>query len=70
MVPIITGSSQDALILSEKLLQHGINAHPILFPAIPEGAARVRIFVNLEHTYEQLGFLSGTLKKELTELGL
>ena len=68
VVPVITGSSQGALILSEKLLQHGINAQPILFPAIPEGAARVRIFVNLSHTYEQLDFLSETLIREMAEL--
>ena len=69
-MPVITRSSHNALMLSEKLLQNGINAQPILFPAIPEGAARVRIFINLEHTYEQLNFLAETLTKELTELGL
>ena len=68
VVPIITGSSNTALMLSEKLKQHGINAQPILFPAIPDGAARVRIFINLSHTYEQLDFLSETLIREMAEL--
>ena len=54
VVPAITGSSLKAARLSAALLERGINVQPILYPAVPEKAARLRFFISSEHTEEQL----------------
>jgi 8-amino-7-oxononanoate synthase len=35
-------------------LERGINAQPILYPAVRESAARVRFFLTAEHTEDQI----------------
>jgi 7-keto-8-aminopelargonate synthetase-like enzyme len=54
IIPIITGASMLALKLSEALYEIGINAQPILYPAVPEEETRVRIFMTALHTEEQI----------------
>ena len=54
VIPVILGSSQRALAVSQQLLERGINARPILYPAVRESAARVRFFVTSEHSEEQI----------------
>ena len=54
IIPIITGSSMKALRLSEALFNNGINAAPILYPAVPEKETRVRIFMTAGHTEKQI----------------
>jgi len=36
------------------LLQQGIDAQPILYPAVPESASRIRFFITANHTEEQI----------------
>ena len=36
------------------LLERGINARPILYPAVRESAARVRFFLTSEHSEEEI----------------
>ena len=54
VIPIILGSSTRAIRVSQMLLERGINARPILYPAVREVAARVRFFLTAEHTEEQI----------------
>ncbi len=54
IVPIIVGSSIAAGRLSDALYNRGINVQPILYPAVPERAARLRFFLSSEHTGEQI----------------
>ena len=54
VIPIIVGSSNRAILVSQMLLKRGINAQPILYPAVRESAARVRFFLTAEHTEEQI----------------
>ncbi len=54
IIPIITGHSLKALLLSEALYDHGINAQPILYPAVPEKETRGRIFMTAAHTEKQI----------------
>jgi 7-keto-8-aminopelargonate synthetase-like enzyme len=49
IVPIITGSSIAAARLAQALFARGINVQPILYPAVPERAARLRFFLTAEH---------------------
>jgi 8-amino-7-oxononanoate synthase len=54
IVPIITGSSINAGRLAQAMFQRGINVQPILYPAVPERAARLRFFLTAAHTEEQI----------------
>ena len=54
IVPLMTGHSVKALRLSEALFHDGINAQPILYPAVPEKESRVRIFMTAKHTEAQI----------------
>jgi len=54
VIPVILGSSTRAILASQMLLERGINARPILYPAVRESAARVRFFLTAEHTEEQI----------------
>jgi 7-keto-8-aminopelargonate synthetase-like enzyme len=49
IVPVVLGSSVRAARVSAALLERGVNALPIVFPAVPEGAARLRFFLSAEH---------------------
>ncbi len=54
VMPVITGDSMQAMMLADRLLHAGINAKPIVFPAVAEDAARLRFFLTALHTEEQL----------------
>jgi 8-amino-7-oxononanoate synthase len=54
VIPVITGSSVKALLLSEALFRRGINVQPILYPAVEDKAARLRFFITAKHTEEQI----------------
>jgi 8-amino-7-oxononanoate synthase len=54
IVPIITGSSIRAGRIAQALFRRGINVQPILYPAVPERAARLRFFLTAEHTETQI----------------
>ncbi len=54
VIPVIVGSSARAILVSQLLLERGINARPILHPAVRESAARVRFFITAEHSEEQI----------------
>ena len=54
MIPVITGNSLHALLLSRKMYEAGVNVQPILYPAVEESAARLRFFINCTHTEEQI----------------
>jgi 8-amino-7-oxononanoate synthase len=50
VVPVIVGDSVNAALLSQRLHDRGINALPIIFPAVAEKAARIRFFITAAHT--------------------
>ena len=54
VVPIILGDSQRCMQVTAALLQAGIDAQPILYPAVPESKSRIRFFLTAEHTEEQI----------------
>jgi 8-amino-7-oxononanoate synthase len=69
VIPCIVGSSAKALQLSDALMRRGINANPILYPAVPEDKARVRFFVTRCHSEEQIRSTVKVLAEELELLG-
>ncbi|MCM2440398.1 aminotransferase class I/II-fold pyridoxal phosphate-dependent enzyme [Agrobacterium vitis] len=54
VVPVIVADSVRAVQLSNELFEAGINALPIIYPAVPEGLARLRFFITSAHTPEQI----------------
>ena len=54
IIPIILGDSMRCIEVSAALLRQGVNARPILYPAVPEKASRIRFFINADHTEEQI----------------
>jgi 8-amino-7-oxononanoate synthase len=69
VIPCIVGSSMTALKLSNALLKRGVNANPILYPAVPEDKARLRFFVTSCHADEQIRYTVKVLAEELELLG-
>lgn len=67
VAPIIVGDSLKSVILSDRLAKRGINALPIIYPAVPEKRARLRFFLTAAHTSDQL---DEALKVTAEELAL
>lgn len=68
VIPAIAGSSLKAVRLSDALFRRGINVQPILYPAVPEKAARLRFFMSYEHTEAELSETVQALVEELDRL--
>ena len=68
VVPIIIGNSIQTLAASHQLFLKGINAHPILHPAVEERHARIRFFLTSLHTREQIKTTVDTLAAILSEM--
>ncbi len=49
-VPVIVGDSMVAGFMANALLQRGVYAMPITFPAVKEGTARLRFFLSAAHS--------------------
>lgn len=54
IVPVVVGDSLQAVAASNLLLERGVNVLPIIFPAVPEGSARLRFFVTAAHTEDEI----------------
>lgn len=54
IVPVILGSSLIAARLAQAMFEAGVNVQPILYPAVPERAARLRFFISSTHSEAQL----------------
>jgi len=68
VVPIITGNSLHALILSRAMFERGISVQPILYPAVEEEKARLRFFITSSHTEEQLRHTINVLTEEIAKI--
>jgi 8-amino-7-oxononanoate synthase len=68
VIPVIIGSSAKSLRLSKALFQRGINVQPILYPVVPEHAARLRFFITTNHTRSQIHTTVNAIADELKTL--
>jgi 8-amino-7-oxononanoate synthase len=59
--PIVIGSSEKAMKLSEALKNRGLLVTAIRPPTVPEGTARLRITLSAEHSFEQVDTLLNAL---------
>jgi 7-keto-8-aminopelargonate synthetase-like enzyme len=68
VVPVIIGNSRQALQLSRRLFERGINVQPILYPAVEEKAARLRFFITATHSEGQICTTVNAVAEELARL--
>lgn len=67
VVPIMLGDSLKATVVAARLLQEGVNVLPIIYPAVPEKASRLRFFITSEHTHEQMDTAIAAIIKTLSD---
>ncbi|HHP7229565.1 MAG TPA: aminotransferase class I/II-fold pyridoxal phosphate-dependent enzyme [Xenococcaceae cyanobacterium] len=68
VIPIIVGDSLKSIQLSQNLFKRGINVPFMIYPSVPQNAARLRFFVTCNHTEAQIRFTVDTLAEELAKL--
>ncbi len=68
VIPVIIGSTVKCLLLSRALFSRGIIVQPIIHPAVPERAARLRLFITTNHTEAHIRNVVGAIVEELAKL--
>jgi 8-amino-7-oxononanoate synthase len=66
--PIMVGDSLPAVVLSQLLLERGINVLPVTHPAVPAKSSRLRFFLTSTHTEEQIETAIEATAEELAKL--
>lgn len=67
IVPILTGTEQAAIHLSNVLIEHGYYALPIRRPTVPPGGERVRLSLTAALTFEEIDRLADLLNDFLEQ---
>lgn len=57
VVPVILKDEATTALFARKLRDFGIIAAPVMFPAVAQGAARLRLCVTAAHTFDHLAFV-------------
>lgn len=68
VVPVIVGDSAQAAVLADRVFKRGLNALPIIYPAVPEKAARLRFFITSIHTADEIDQAVAITAAELKEI--
>lgn len=68
VIPVVTGNSFHALMLSQRLNDQGINVQPIVYPAVADDSARLRFFLSSTHSHEQLAHTAETVGRTLDQV--
>jgi 7-keto-8-aminopelargonate synthetase-like enzyme len=68
VVPVILGDSLLVMRVAHALFEAGINVQPIVYPAVEEKAARLRFFVTVMHTSEQVHHTVDAVATALADL--
>jgi 8-amino-7-oxononanoate synthase len=63
VIPIIIGDSTKTIALCSALRKEGIFAQAIIYPAVEDAAARIRLFLTVLHTDEDLKYTADVLAK-------
>jgi 8-amino-7-oxononanoate synthase len=66
--PIIVADSAPAIMLSQRLLERGINVQPVTHPAVPAKASRLRFFLTAMHTDAEMVAAIEATAEELSEV--
>ncbi len=63
VIPVILGDEAKAAFCARRLRDFGIIVTPVMFPAVAQGSARLRLCVTAAHSTEQLGFALDAFRK-------
>ena len=67
VIPIIVGDSLLSVRLSQDLFERGINVPFMIYPSVPQNAARLRFFLTCTHTQEQIRYTVDTLESVVSK---
>jgi glycine C-acetyltransferase len=70
ITPVIAGSAEKAMQLSDRLFEEGVFAQGIGYPTVPEAKSRVRTIITAAHTKENMDAALAAFEKVGRELGL
>ncbi len=70
ITPVIAGSGERAMKLSDQLFEDGVFAQGIGYPTVPEARSRVRTIVTAAHSRTDLDTAIGAFEKVGRELGI
>ena len=70
ITPVIAGSGERAMKLSDRLFEEGVFAQGIGYPTVPEARSRVRTIVTATHTKENLDTALAAFEKVGRELAI
>jgi 8-amino-7-oxononanoate synthase len=65
---LVVGDSHLAMLLSQKLLEHGVHVQPIVYPAVSMDGARLRFFITMDHTEAQFRATIPAVAREWEQL--
>ena len=68
IIPVMVGDTLLAAKLSERLLARGVNVMPVMFPAVPMRAARLRFFLSALHQDAEIRHAVALTAEELEKL--
>ncbi|ETJ16313.1 8-amino-7-oxononanoate synthase, partial [human gut metagenome] len=66
--PILIGSNEDTLAVSDYLYEAGIIGTAIRPPTVPIGESRIRLTVTAAHDKEQIDYVCQSLHKAMKQL--
>jgi 7-keto-8-aminopelargonate synthetase-like enzyme len=70
IIPLVIGSRTRTFALWRRLFDAGIFTNPVVSPAVPEAACRLRTSYIATHTDDQLDYVLDTARKAGKELGI
>ena len=70
ILPVIIGEADQTMALAQAMLQHGVFAHGIRPPTVPEGTSRIRATPMATHTQKQLSRTLDAFAAAGKEVGL
>jgi 8-amino-7-oxononanoate synthase len=65
VIPVLLPDERVTALLARKLRDHGVLVTPVMFPAVPQGTARLRLCVTAAHSREHLEFALDVFQKML-----
>jgi 8-amino-7-oxononanoate synthase len=63
VIPVVVGDPIRAMTVWRALFDDGVFTHPIVPPAVPEHACRIRVSLSAEHTCEQIERVLGAFER-------
>ncbi len=70
ITPVMMGDPETAMRFSDRLMEEGVFAQPVVFPTVALDKARIRTIVTAAHTDAHLDFAVDAFARVGTELGL